>query len=323
MFTVEEFKKAIFEKKSTLSDLKATRAKELKLIIEQGTKLELLKKDTRKDSQKKADNLSAQLSEDAVKIVDLAAQIAQTEGELNELEHKCYEAEQKEKNKTTKKRRKKSPVKQPVDKLTILFLAANAVQTAPLALDKEMREISDMLRKSDCRDCIECFSRWAVRPLDILQAINELQPEIIHFSGHGTATGELLLEGEGGKPKIVSKEAIIGAITAASEKVRLVFFNACFSQIQAQAIVRQIEAAIGMCIEITDECALIFAAQFYSAIGFGKNLDRAFEQARAAVLLEGLKEENIPVLYVKEGLVAKDIFLVTDHAQSCSTGKRE
>ena len=49
---------------------------------------------------------------------------------------------------------------QPVDKLTILFLAANPQDTQKLALGKEVRSITDAIRRSEGRDGIEFFSRW-------------------------------------------------------------------------------------------------------------------------------------------------------------------
>lgn len=203
---------------------------------------------------------------------------------------------------------------QPVDKLTILFLAANQQDTQKLALDKEVRSITDAIRRSEGRDGIEFFSRWAVQSLDILQAINETDPEIIHFSGHGSEKGEIVLDDGSGNMAMVSKEAMAAAVASASKKVRLIFFNACFSQKEAQAVVEKVEAAIGMNTEIGDEAAIVFAAQFYSSVGFGQNLQQALDQAKAALLLKGIAEENTPVLYVKKGLSAQEIVMVESEA---------
>ena len=66
--------------------------------------------------------------------------------------------------------------------------------------------------------------------------------------------------------------------------------------------------------EIGDEAAIVFAAQFYSSVGFGQNLQQAFDQAKAALLLKGIAEENTPVLYVKKGLSAQEIVMVESEA---------
>lgn len=196
------------------------------------------------------------------------------------------------------------------EKITVLFMASNPIGVAPLRLDEEARSIYEMIRKSEHRDSVKFETRWATRPMDILQAINELNPDVIHFSGHGSDTEELVLQDVDGSPKLVSKEAIVQTMMISSDKIRLVFFNTCFSYGQAKAIVEHIEAAIGMNTSIGDYAARIFAAQFYSAIGFGHSLEKAFNQAKSALMLEGIPEEKTPELYVKENLSASDIIIV-------------
>lgn len=196
------------------------------------------------------------------------------------------------------------------DTITVLFLASNPANTQSLRLDAECRAIQEMIRKSDYRDTIRFESRWAVRTSDLLQAINEVNPDIIHFSGHGATNGDLVFENVNGQGKLVTKEAMAQTIMTLSDKVRLIFYNACFSAMQAEHIVEHVEAAIGMNTSIGDEAALVFASQFYSSIGFGKNLKVAFNQAKAALMLEGIEEETTPELFVQNGLQAEDIVLV-------------
>ena len=100
-------------------------------------------------------------------------------------------------------------------------------------------------------------------------------------------------------------------ISTAADSVRLVFFNACFSEIQAADVVKHIPAAIGMKVSISDDAARIFASQFYSAIGFGRNLDDSFRQAKAALMMENVREEQTPILILKNGVNPKDVNFVT------------
>lgn len=194
--------------------------------------------------------------------------------------------------------------------ITVLFLAANPVGTIPLRLDEEARSIQEKIRLSEYRDCVHFESRWATRASDILQAINETNPTIVHFSGHGSATGELALLNPDGSKKLVTKEAISMAMSTASDTIRLVVFNACFSEIQAQNIISHIESAIGMSTSISDEAACVFAAQLYSSIGFGRSLQTSFAQAIAMLMLEGISEEDTPKLYVRAGSDPNNIILV-------------
>ena len=196
------------------------------------------------------------------------------------------------------------------ENITVLFLASNPIDTQSLRLDAEARAIQEMIRKADYRDTIRFETRWAVRTSDLLQAINEVDPDIIHFSGHGAPDGELAFENVNGECKLVTKEAITQTIATLSDKVRLIFFNACFSAIQAEHVVQHVDAAIGMNTSIGDDAARVFASQFYSSIGFGKNLKTAFNQAKAALMLEGIPEDTTPELYVRDSLLAEDMVLV-------------
>ena len=193
-------------------------------------------------------------------------------------------------------------LQQPPETITVLLLAANPLDQAELRLDEEVRSIGEMIRKAEHRDAVRLVSRWAVRPLDVFQAINECRPAIVHFSGHGSNQNELIFQDNSGNSKPVTKEAIVQMLAAASDDIQLVFFNACYSRGQAKAVVTHIPAAIGMNAAIGDDAARVFAAQFYSAIGFGHSISRAFQQARAALMLEGIPEENTPELFVAPGI---------------------
>lgn len=99
------------------------------------------------------------------------------------------------------------------EKITVLFLAANPKDTPKLSLDEEARSIQEKIRLSEYRDSVRFESRWATRASDILQAINETNPTIVHFSGHGAPSGELALLNPDGSTKTVTKEAITMAMS--------------------------------------------------------------------------------------------------------------
>lgn len=194
--------------------------------------------------------------------------------------------------------------------IQVLFLAANPLDEDELRLDEEARSIHEMIRKSEHSDSVKLESRWAVRPLDALQAINEVEPTVVHFSGHGSDRDEIVFQNEQGNAKVVSLAAIVQMMKASSDKIRLVFFNSCYSRGQAEAVVEHVEAAIGMNDSIGDEAACVFASQFYSAIGFGKSVQTAFEQGKAALMLEDIREENTPELFVADGVDSKQLVIV-------------
>jgi hypothetical protein len=187
------------------------------------------------------------------------------------------------------------------NKIKVLFLAADP-GTNKLKLDDEIREITNKIRDSTYRDSIELISSWAIRPDDLLQALNEFKPGIVHFSGHGNSNGEIVVKDLNGSPKALSTEAIKSLFTTLKDNIRVVILNACFSKPQAEAIAELIDCSIGMKMEIGDDAAIVFSSAFYRAIGFGRSIQEAFEQAKTALLLEGIPEENTPVLLAKPGI---------------------
>ena len=200
-------------------------------------------------------------------------------------------------------------LKEAKEKINILFMGANP--TLNLNLEKEAREIRDSIIKSLNRDSINFETRWATRTTDLFQYVNEINPTIIHFSGHGTENGELVFQDNNDNPKLVSREVVTEMINASTDDVRLVVFNNCFSSSIAESVVEDIEAAIGMSISIGDVAAIQFASQLYSSIGFGLSLEKAFNQAVVSLKIENIKEDETPQLYINENFSASDIYLVT------------
>lgn len=193
----------------------------------------------------------------------------------------------------------------------VLFLAANPKGTTPLHLDEEVRAITQKIRSAEYRDTLQLYSVWALRPDDLLQYLNEHHPQIVHFSGHGSQAGEILLADEHGDAKPVSAKALQALFTTLKDNIRLVVLNACYSKIQAQAIAEIIDCVIGMNTAIGDKAAIIFAAAFYRAIGFGRSIKDAFDQGITALLLEDIAGEQTPELLVKDGVDPAHIVLVT------------
>ena len=82
-----------------------------------------------------------------------------------------------------------------MDKIKVLLFAANPRGTAPLDLPREFREIDEEVRLSTFRDAVELVLVPGTRPVDLLRKLNESQPQVVHFSSHGSPD-EILLEAE-------------------------------------------------------------------------------------------------------------------------------
>jgi hypothetical protein len=184
-----------------------------------------------------------------------------------------------------------------VDKVkTILILAANPIDTAPLRLDREVREIGEGLQRAQKRQHFQIRQRWATRPQDLQRAILDEAPRIVHFCGHGSGGSGIILENEWGRGRPVTPAALTHLFQLLRDQVDCVLLNACYSQIQGEAIAQHVATVIGMGQEISDRAALRFAIGFYDALGAGKDFAFAYQWGCNAIELQGLKEAAIPVL---------------------------
>jgi WD40 repeat protein len=224
-------------------------------------------------------------------------------------------------------------------KHTILFLAANPVGTNELALGREARAIHEELKRSGHRDCFEFVTRWAAEPLDLLRALRELRPTVVHFSGHGgrgklgelrpdeaqrrDVVGEvssldvafqpgLFFQDTDGRPQLVSTGALEETFKAAGDSVQLVVLNACYSDPQAEALAAHVDCVVGIVGSILDDAARYFAVGFYGGLGERQSVAAAYKQGRAAIRLVGFEDTDRPKLKVREGVDASQIVLAAD-----------
>jgi hypothetical protein len=191
------------------------------------------------------------------------------------------------------------PTPTPPPKRTILFLASSPINEARLRLDVEMREIDNGLRLAQQRDRFVIEQRWAVRTDDLRRALLDLNPEIVHFCGHGGGAGGLVLEDNAGQAKLASTEALARLFKLFTNRVRCVVLNACYSEVQADAIRQHIDYVVGMSDAISDAAAIKFAVGFYDALVRERSYEDAFDFGCNAIEFENLPEELTPVLKKK------------------------
>jgi hypothetical protein len=209
--------------------------------------------------------------------------------------------------------------------IKILFLAANPKGTDSLRLGEEIREIKGRLRLADLRDEFVVEQEWAVRVTDLQDHLLRHQPHIVHFSGHGSRAGEIILE-----DRPVSPAALQRLFATLKDNLRCVVLNTCYSEAQAGGIIESIDCVVGMTRAIPDESAIAFAAGFYQGLGFGRSIKTAFDMGCAQIDLEGVRgvaprrdlipfgpatPEDNPKLKVAPGVDVAKIFLVGGEGQ--------
>jgi formylglycine-generating enzyme required for sulfatase activity len=167
----------------------------------------------------------------------------------------------------------------------ILILASNPKRD--LNLDREIRDLKGVVERSIRQDQLAVEIALAVRPSDLQDLLFSTKPQIVHFCGHGTGSTGLVLEDEAGKEQLVTTEAISDLFRLfASRGVECVLLNACYSEVQANAIVQHINTVIGMKQEIRDDAAIAFATGFYRALAFDCSMAEAFEFGCNAIQLQ-------------------------------------
>jgi formylglycine-generating enzyme required for sulfatase activity len=180
--------------------------------------------------------------------------------------------------------------------MKILILAANPSNTDSLRLDREIRDIEEGLIRAQQRDRFEMVQRWAVSFKDLQRAILELNPQIVHFSGHGAGERGLVLEDGQGQAQLISTDALARLFELFADQVQCVLLNACYSEVQGQAIARHIPYVIGMKQAIGDTAAREFSGGFYDALGAGRDIEFAYQLGCNRIQPASMAEHLTPVL---------------------------
>lgn len=200
--------------------------------------------------------------------------------------------------------------------------------------------MAEGLRRSQHRSQFELQQRWAVRPKDIRRAMLDLNPQIVHFSGHGEGSvyrdgrlippetgldpagasrqlvpifdeaddealisdsaGGLVFEDELGQSKLVSGVSLAALFGLFEDAVECVLLNGCYSASQGEAIAQHVPYVIGMRRAIGDQAAIEFAVGFYDALGAGRSIESAYRFGCSAIQLAGIAEHLTPVLLRKK-----------------------
>jgi hypothetical protein len=179
----------------------------------------------------------------------------------------------------------------------VLALTANPDDQTLLHLDREMREVRKRLAAARATG-FELIVEPAAEAEYLLQTLQRHDPDILHFSGHGSLTG-LLLDDVAGGGRPVSKDALEGVFRTlrnVGTRTRCVVLNSCYSQPQAKAIARSVEAVVGMSSTIDDRAAIAFAVGFYEALAFARDVRTAFELGCHQLAILGFPDEQTPRL---------------------------
>jgi DnaJ-class molecular chaperone len=198
--------------------------------------------------------------------------------------------------------------------LNIAVMISNPTDYPRLDVTHEWQQLMDALNPMIATGVIN-LERIEPPNLEALQRrLRRKDYHIFHFIGHGsfdphTQDGVLLFENEQGRGVPMSGQ-YVGALLRDHKPLRLVILNSCegartspvdpFAGI-AQGLIQQgLPAVIGMQFEITDQAAIDFSQEFYSALVDGYPVDAALAEARKAIFARGNDTEwGTPVLFTR------------------------
>ncbi|EGG42067.1 hypothetical protein Nlim_1082 [Candidatus Nitrosarchaeum limnium SFB1] len=215
-----------------------------------------------------------------------------------------------------------------ISKNRILFLAANPTKEngialsreSDLELSREVNKIDNTIQLSKYREHFDLEQRHAVSVDYLQELLLRFKPNIIHFSGHGTAESNLVFQQEDGNVSVAPQNALTNLfkiINNDAKNIQCVVLNACYGEKLAKLISQYIPCVIGMSNQITDEAATKFATSFYRGLANGENLFTSFELGRNALELEDMefkdvKEYEIPKLKCAPGIDPSKIIFVRE-----------
>lgn len=186
----------------------------------------------------------------------------------------------------------------------ILILSANPKNTDRLRLDKEVQEIKQALKFSNNREQFEIVTESALQVNDLRRSLLDHLPHIVHFSGHGAGSDGLVLEDKLGQMQLVSSESLAGLFELFEELTECVVLNACYSELQAEAIFQHIDCVIGMNQGIGDKAAIEFSTGFYDALAAGRSYRESFKFGCSGISLQGIPESKTPQIKARKNLYA-------------------
>jgi GTPase SAR1 family protein len=194
-----------------------------------------------------------------------------------------------------------------LDRQVILFLAANP-SGAKLSLGNEHTHICAKLQMPNCKGKFELIPQFGTTWDNMIDAIGNNRPSIIHFVGHGkennpdiTNSGGLVFhqsdyQGE----KLLDPETLNKAfkrIKGNQPQLKIVLLNACYSQPQAVAISNNGIYAIGSSDQISSPAARMFATGFYSQLATENDILKAVDSGFQYALSENSEIEDLISLH--------------------------
>jgi hypothetical protein len=189
-------------------------------------------------------------------------------------------------------------------KTKILYLSSSPSNLDKLKVDEEFRAIYENINGNFFE--IQSVSKTKIS--DIQAVIYESQPDIIHFSGHGSSE-DIFLETDQSRSAGVLKSSFIRTFQNLKKKPEIIFLNACRTYDNLDDLSYIIDFVIATDCKVSDSTAIKFAGNFYKFLSLGASIKSSFNLAGNQFDIESLiNGAKMYRLLVREGVNNDRIF---------------
>ncbi len=119
----------------------------------------------------------------------------------------------------------------------LLFIGVGNSLDGKLSAGKECREVQNAVANVAGGQPFSVDIAFDTSAADVVDSLRRHSPTILHFSGHGTADGSLVMDDR------LMPMRDLGNILDQSPSIQLLFFNACFTNGQASALLKNVKAS--------------------------------------------------------------------------------
>jgi hypothetical protein len=194
----------------------------------------------------------------------------------------------------------KAAVTPPQGQIRVLFFPANPTDNSQMALSLQLRGLKEQLKSPVIRKSVDLLSAWSDDFRGFIDWLHHYQPRVLHLTGCGAEPNDFRLKAPNGTLASLPCEVIQNLFRHLRDKIRVVVLDRCLTGDQGKIIEEEINCVIRINEDAPSEAVITFISAFYRSIGQGAPVQRAFDDGRAAVVLDGQPGDLVRLVHRAE-----------------------
>ncbi|HET6979813.1 MAG TPA: NB-ARC domain-containing protein [Pyrinomonadaceae bacterium] len=206
------------------------------------------------------------------------------------------------------------------EKLKLLLLAANSVDTIDSRATDEIQAIDRAIQSAPFRDRFDVQKEPALRVSDIGPSLLKHRPDILHISAHSRKREGLILENELGEVVKVRCSQLKDILFSAGSNLQFISYGFCYSAECAGETSTKIDAVLGIQDKIWVKSSLAFFPALFEALASGHSIQAAVDYGKSILGVKKLPGANAIVLEARDGVdVTKSLLTSTTKIDELKT----